>query len=237
MSQSSNITYVRRAGERGHVNLGWLSSHHSFSFGHYYDPGHMGISALRVINDDTVVAGAGFGTHGHSDMEIISYVLDGALKHQDSMGHEQILSAGEVQHMSAGRGITHSEYNASGTEPVRFLQIWIQPRAQGIEPGYEQACIPQHGALTPLVTADGRDGSLVMQQDASLYRLVLAAGESMVLTSADGPGYLHLISGELLVDGGRFTDGDALAIAPDSQLPVSASRPLEALWFELPARP
>ena len=235
MTVTSNSLYLRRAGERGHVNLGWLDSHHSFSFGHYYDPGHMGISALRVINDDRVKPGTGFDTHSHRDMEIISYVLEGALKHKDSMDNEFTLHAGEVQRMSAGSGITHSEYNASATEHVRFLQIWVQPKVRGIQPDYQQAKIPQNGALTPLVTPDGRDGSMMMHQDVSLFRLVLNSGEAVQLNSPGGPGYLHLILGEIQAGGERLTGGDALAIAADSALTITANSQVEALWFELPS--
>ncbi len=235
MTAASNILYVRRANERGSVNLGWLESNHSFSFGHYYDPKYMGVSVLRVINDDWVKPGAGFDTHGHRDMEIITYMLEGALKHKDSMGNEFTVCAGEVQRMSAGSGITHSEFNASDSEPVHLLQIWIQPKARGIAPGYQQARIRQSGALTPLVTPDGVDGSVTMHQDASLSRLVLGAGESIQLSSRGGPAYLHLISGELQAGGLHLTDGDAVAIAADTVLTATADSQTQALWFELPA--
>ncbi len=153
------MKYFRKATERGTVDLGWLKSQHSFSFGHYYDPAHMGISALRVINEDRVQPGQGFDTHGHRDMEIISYVVSGALKHKDSQGNEYLVPAGEVQRMSAGSGIMHSEYNASDSEPVHFLQIWIQPKFRGITPSYEQMQVHQHGAMTPL---GRRPGSRVL---------------------------------------------------------------------------
>ncbi|KZZ46584.1 pirin, partial [Thalassolituus sp. HI0120] len=162
-------------------NFGWLNSQHSFSFGHYYDPKHMGFSALRVINDDSVAPGAGFDTHGHRDMEIISYVLEGAIEHKDSMGHSYIVPAGDVQRMSAGTGVTHSEFNHSKQHNLRFLQIWIQPNKLGITPGYQQQKIEQRGKLTPLVTPDGSDGSLSIQQDVSLYRVALNRGESLQL--------------------------------------------------------
>lgn len=234
MTAASNIFYLRRASERGNVNLGWLDSNHSFSFGHYYDPRHMGISALRVINDDTVNPGTGFDTHGHRDMEIISYVLDGALKHKDSMGNEFTVRAGEVQRMSAGTGITHSEYNASDTEAAHFLQIWILPEVRGISPGYQQARIKQNGALTPLITPNGVDGTIMIHQDASLSRLVLQPSESFRLSSFEGPGYLHLIRGHLEAGGVKLDAGDALAITAGSQLAVMAQSQIEALWFELP---
>ena len=161
------MNYTRAANARGSVDFGWLQSQHTFSFGSYQDPAHMGVSVLRVINEDRVAPGAGFDTHGHRDMEIISYVRSGAIRHEDSMGHQFVLPAGEVQVMSAGSGVTHSEFNASNTEPLHFLQIWIEPNRLGTAPRYEQRQITQNGALTPLVTGDGRDGSLTMQQDAA----------------------------------------------------------------------
>lgn len=189
------MLYQRRADERGRANFGWLDSRHTFSFGHYHDPKHMGISALRVINDDTVAPGAGFDTHGHRDMEIISYVLSGAIEHQDSMGNKFVVPAGDVQRMTAGTGITHSEYNHSKTEALKFLQIWILPNQRNLPPGYEQKAIEQRGRLTPLVTPDGRDGSLIVHQDASIYRIQLQDGETEALDTSRGVGYLHVIEG------------------------------------------
>ena len=156
------MIYHRPSYERGSANFGWLDSKHSFSFGNYYDPEHMGVSALRVINDDTVTPGAGFGKHGHRDMEIISYVLDGAIEHKDSQGNQFVVKAGEVQRMSAGTGITHSEFNHSEDDALRFLQIWIIPNEMGIEPEYEQKLIEQNGKMTPLASPDGVDGSLTI---------------------------------------------------------------------------
>jgi hypothetical protein len=193
----------------------------------------MGLSALRVINDDTVRPGAGFDTHGHRDMEIISYVLEGSIEHKDSMGKQHILPAGDIQHMSAGTGITHSEFNHSKSEPLRFLQIWVQPNKKGITPSYEQKTIVQQGPLTPLVTPDGRDGSLSMQQDASLYRLQLKAGEELRLDTQQRPGYLHIISGVADVNNNALKAGDALG-ASQENLNLSAMADLTALWFDLP---
>lgn len=224
--------YIRRAEERDKANFGWLDSKHSFSFGQYYDPQHMGISVLRVINDDIVSGGAGFGMHGHQDMEIISYVIDGALEHKDNQGNQYRVTAGEVQRMSAGTGVMHSEYNASQTNDVNFLQIWILPKSKGIEPGYEQKRIEQQHPLTPLVTPDGADGSISMHQDASIYRLRLASGESHELWARQG--YLHVIKGHITSEGLTFRQGDAVAPTSGSELNIVAQSDVEALWFDLP---
>lgn len=225
--------YFRDANERGRANFGWLDSKHSFSFGNYYAPEHMGFSALRVINDDTVKPSAGFGTHGHRDMEIISYVLEGAIEHKDSMGKKYIVPAGDIQRMSAGTGVTHSEFNHSKSDPLRFLQIWIQPSQKGITPHYDQKTVVQQGALTALVTSDGRNGSLSMQQDANLSRLQLKAGEEVQLNTSSRPGYLHIIEGCVDVNNNRLKSGDALG-AFQEQLNVNAQTELTALWFDLP---
>lgn len=228
--------YVRRAEERGHANLGWLDSHHSFSFGHYYDPRHMGFSVLRVINDDTVQAGAGFDTHGHRDMEIISYVLSGSIEHKDSMGNTHVVPAGDIQRMSAGTGITHSEYNHSRSESLRFLQIWIHPHSKGLTPSYEQQAVTQQGTLTPLVTPDGHDGSLSMNQDASLYRLQLAAEERIVLDASQRPGYLHLLAGHLSLNNGlSLAANDAVGAQEDELVITAGPKGVSALWFDLPS--
>jgi len=184
----------RPARERGKANFGWLDSHHSFSFGSYYDPAHMGHSALRVINDDTVEGGAGFGTHGHRDMEIISFVTQGTMEHKDSMGNVQILPQGEFQLMSAGRGITHSEYNASPTEKLKFLQIWIVPESQGGEPGYQQKSFAAQAGVTPIITPDGENGTLKIKQQARLSQLLLTENSDLQLHLAQGRrGYVHVV--------------------------------------------
>lgn len=234
------MTYIRKADERGAINLGWLTSKHSFSFGSYYDAAYMGHSALRVINDDCVQGGAGFDKHSHADMEIISYVLEGALKHRDSMGNEFIVPAGEVQRMSAGTGITHSEFNESSSAPVKFLQIWIEPGQRGLEPSYQQAQISQSSPLTPIVTADGRADSLTLNQDAFLYRLQLEPGESHQLSLENRSGYLHIIEGALSLEVSGKTHklkaGDAIGLnAEDESILPHAENKLTALWFDLPA--
>lgn len=227
--------YIRKANERGQVDLGWLQSQHSFSFGHYHDLKHMGVSVLRVINEDKVRAGQGFGTHGHRDMEIISYVISGALKHQDSTGNEYIVPAGDVQRMSAGSGIMHSEYNASNSATAHFLQIWIQPKLRGITPSYEQKSIPQTTQLTPLVTPNGEHGSVSINQDASIYRLKLDAEQSYNLQTSNRKGYFHVISGSADANTDTFSSGDAFALSSDEQVTLTAKGQLEALWFDLPA--
>lgn len=224
--------YIRKAEERGKANFGWLDSKHSFSFGQYYDPQHMGISVLRVINDDIVSGGAGFGMHGHQDMEIISYVIDGALEHKDNQGNQYQVTAGEVQRMSAGTGVMHSEYNASRKDDVNFLQIWILPKSKGIQPGYEQKKIAQQHTLTPLVTPDGTNGSISMHQNASIHRLRLNSGESYELSARQG--YLHIITGQLTADETTLQPGDGMAPTPGNGVLVAAESAVEALWFDLP---
>lgn len=228
------MQYIRRANERGSVDLGWLQSQHSFSFGHYYDPEHMGLSVLRVINDDIVQAGRGFDTHGHRDMEIISYVVSGAVEHKDNQGNKTRIPAGDVQRMSAGTGIMHSEYNPSSTEDVNFLQIWVLPEQKGIAPSYAQKTIEQQGQLTPLVTPTGQAGSLSINQNMSMYRLVLGASEVFTLQSKLGFGYLHVVKGQLSVGKDIFEKGDAFATKEKEAIELTASSDLEAIWFDLP---
>ena len=226
---------LRQASARGHANFGWLNSYHSFSFGRYYDPAQMGFSALRVINDDTVAPGAGFDTHGHQDMEILSLVLQGNIAHKDSAGNTEVLPAGEYQLMSAGRGIYHSEYNASATEPLKFLQIWLQPNQFGGAPGYQQKAFGEHSGLTLILSPDGRDGSLTLRQDALLYQLMLASGETEHVSIRPGRKvYLHMISGELTVLGQRLQAGDGIKIADETRLAFTAQGAVKALLFDLP---
>ena len=225
---------LRKADERGKAHFGWLKSRHSFSFGSYYDPAHMGFSALRVINDDWVAPGAGFDTHGHRDMEIITLVLQGAIVHKDSAGNEKILPAGEFQLMSAGSGVYHSEYNASQSEELRFLQIWIMPDKQGGAPGYQQQHFASKPGLTIIASPDGRDGSLTLKQQAQLLRLTLAEKDQLSYPLADRKVYLHLISGELQLDNITMRPGDGLMVSGETALQLTASQQSEALLFDLP---
>ncbi|WP_258544425.1 pirin family protein [Alteromonas lipotrueae] len=198
------MQYIRKGSERGNVNLGWLNSKHSFSFGQYYDANHMGFSALRVINDDIVQAGRGFETHGHRDMEIISFVVSGALKHKDSTGNDYVIPAGDIQVMSAGKGIRHSEMNASDHEEVNFIQIWIEPNVTGVQPAYLQKSVSDKNGLELLVSESGQNGALKINQEARISKLALSQGEAFDLavesTTTLGAGYLHIVKGELIVN-------------------------------------
>jgi len=229
---------IRKAGDRGHANHGWLDSYHTFSFGNYYDPGHMGISNLRVINDDTVAPGGGFATHGHKDMEIISYVLEGALEHKDSMGNGSVIRPGDVQRMSAGTGVTHSEYNHSRSEPVHFLQIWLQPNAMGVEPSYDQRNFPvedRRGRWELLVSPDGRNGSIATYQVALMLGTLLAPGEAMEYRfDTERQGYLHLAHGQLRVGNVTLNQGDGLTIQKQELLELEGIEDAEVLLFDLP---
>lgn len=203
---------VRKADERGGANFGWLNSKHTFSFGHYYDPNHMGFGPLRVINDDRVAPGGGFPAHPHSDMEIISYVLEGALEHKDSIGTGSVIRPGDLQRMSAGTGIRHSEYNASKTEPVHFLQIWIVPEKEGLKPGYEQKSFSdaeKRGRLRLIGSRNGRDGSVTIHQDVDLYATLLSKGESVAHELRAGRGgWVHVALGSVSLNGTRLEEGD-----------------------------
>ena len=229
---------LRKAEERGHANHGWLDSYHSFSFGGYHDPRHMGISNLRVINDDTVAPGGGFPTHGHNDMEIISYVLDGALEHKDSMGNGSVICPGDVQRMSAGTGVTHSEYNHSESEPVHFLQIWLQPNAFGVEPEYDQKHFPLEerlGRWVLLVSPYGRDGSIATHQDGLMFGTLLTQGETLDYRfAADRQGYLQLARGRLRVGNVTLEQGDGLKMQKHGLLELEGIEDAELLLFDLP---
>lgn len=229
---------VRKSEERGDARHGWLQSQHSFSFADYYDPEHMGFGPLRVINEDRVAPGQGFGTHGHRDMEIVSYVLDGALEHKDSMGTGSVLHYGDVQRMSAGSGVRHSEFNHSPTAGVHFLQIWIQPGETGIAPSYEEKHFSpdsKRGQLRLIASSDGRDGSVLIHQDAALYATILGAGERV--THALAPkrlGYVHVIRGTVTVNGVALAGGDALKLSDESQVTLNQAVDAEVLLFDLP---
>ncbi|MBE9076020.1 pirin family protein [Romeria aff. gracilis LEGE 07310] len=231
---------LRPASDRGNANFGWLDSRHSFSFGHYYDPNHMGFASLRVINEDKVKPGQGFGTHGHRDMEIISYVLDGALEHKDSIGTGSVIRPGDVQRMSAGTGITHSEYNASRTEPVHFLQIWLLPDRKGLEPSYEQthfAAAERQGQLRLVGAADGRDGAVTIHQDVDLYLGSLRSGDRAGLDGVrDRALWVQVARGAAEVNGLPLTAGDGAALTGEPNLSlVSTAADTEVLIFNMAA--
>ncbi|MEZ4459878.1 MAG: pirin family protein [bacterium] len=226
---------IRKSGERGATTIDWLDSKHTFSFGSYFDPNFMGFHTLRVINDDRVKPGAGFGAHGHANMEIISYVVEGALEHKDSLGTGSVIRPGEVQKMSAGRGIRHSEYNASKVEPVRFLQIWIPPNEMNVEPSYEQKTIPpRSGEFVLIVSPDGKEGSVTVHQDAWIYRAVLNAGDEVSHTlGADRKVWLQVVKGQLDVDGDALVEGDGLAMVDETSMTLRTDDHAEVLLFEL----
>jgi redox-sensitive bicupin YhaK (pirin superfamily) len=228
---------IRKAAERGHANHGWLDTHHTFSFADYYDPKHMGFGPLRVINDDTVAGGGGFPPHPHRDMEIISYVIDGALAHKDSMGNGSVIKPGDVQRMSAGRGVVHSEFNASEAEPVHFLQIWLLPKGPGLPSGYEQKFFSdedKRGKLRLVASSDGAEGSVRIQQDARLYASMLAAGDEVSHTiPAKRKGWLHVVTGEATVNGRTLEAGDGVAIDGEEKLSIASATKGEVLLFDM----
>jgi redox-sensitive bicupin YhaK (pirin superfamily) len=230
---------IRKAEERGHANHGWLDSWHSFSFADYHDPRHMGFGALRVINEDRIEPGAGFGTHGHRDMEIISYVLEGALAHKDSMGNGSTMVPGDVQRMSAGRGVMHSEFNHEAAGQTHFLQIWIEPNRRGIDPGYEQKRFEpeaKRGRLRLVVSPDGREGSVRIHQDACVYATLLDGDARVVHTLAPGRrAYLHVARGSLRANGEVLAGGDALKVADVPEIVLEQGERAEALLFDLPS--
>jgi redox-sensitive bicupin YhaK (pirin superfamily) len=229
---------LRDRDERGSVELGWLSSRHSFSFGHYHNPQHMGFRSLRVINEDRVVPGAGFPTHSHSDMEIISYVLEGALEHKDSLGTGAIIKPGEIQRMSAGTGIRHSEFNASQSDPVHFLQIWIEPDRGGGAPSYEQKTLPPlvngENRLDLIGSPEGQEGAIKIHQDVRLYRVVL--GQNGCLSVPISPGHyawVQVARGTAEVDDRQLREGDGLSVSEASALKLTSSAGAELLVFDL----
>jgi redox-sensitive bicupin YhaK (pirin superfamily) len=229
---------VRPSNERGAVNIGWLDSRHSFSFGSYYDPQHMGFSSLRVINEDKVQPSKGFATHGHRDMEIVTYVLDGALEHKDSIGNGAVMRYGDVQRMSAGTGILHSEFNASTTDPVHLLQIWLLPAENGIEPSYEQINFPteeKRGRLRLVGSQDGREGSVTIHQDVSLYASILAAGDRVShATGRDRAVWIQVARGAVEVNGQSLYAGDAAAIAQEDAIAIlGLAEESEFLLFDM----
>ncbi|MGL4542908.1 MAG: pirin family protein [Polymorphobacter sp.] len=227
----------RPSNARGHANHGWLDSFHSFSFADYHDPAHMGFRALRVINEDRVAPGGGFATHGHADMEIITYVVGGALEHRDSLGNGEIIRPGDAQRMSAGTGIRHSEFNASRSEPVHFLQIWILPDARGVAPGYEQAALPVADGTTRLDLVAGREGgpqAVALHADMRLYRALLAPGGALDVPIAGGRhAWVQIVHGDAVVAGQAMAAGDGLAISERAAVSMASTAGAELLVFDL----
>ncbi len=228
---------IRKSRDRGHADHGWLKSQHSFSFADYHDPAHMGFGNLRVINEDRVAPGRGFGTHGHRDMEIISYVLDGELAHQDTMGNVKAIPPGDVQRMSAGTGVQHSEFNHAQDRTTHFLQIWILPKMRGVQPGYEQKTIPEadkRGKLRLVASPDGASGSVTINADARMYAgLFDGAEEAHVPADPQRKYYVHLVRGVLEVNGAPLEGGDAAMLEGESELVLSSGRDAEVLVFDL----
>jgi redox-sensitive bicupin YhaK (pirin superfamily) len=228
---------LRPGKERGHFDHGWLDTYHTFSFSQYHDPAHMGFRALRVINEDRVAPGAGFPPHSHRDMEIITYVLAGGLAHRDSMGNHSVIRPGNVQRMSAGTGVTHSEYNGSEQEPVHLLQIWILPEARNLPPSYEEkefSADEKRGGLRLIASRDGRQGSVRIHQDASVYAALLAPGQTARHPLGEGRGaWLHLVSGTAIVNGKSLGEGDAAALEHEPAVEIAATAPSELLLFDL----
>jgi len=232
------VITLRKSDARGHADHGWLNARHTFSFAEYYDPAYMGFSVLRVINDDTIAPGGGFGMHPHRDMEIITYLLAGALEHKDSMGNGSVIRTGDVQYMSAGTGVLHSEFNASNSEPVHLLQIWILPKEKNVVPRYDQKTIPKvekRGRWRSIVTPDGQDGSIAIRQDASLLATLL--DEDAPLHYQPRPGrrlYLHLAGGTTLLNDMAISGGDGVFIENERVVTLSDAQNAEALLFDLP---
>lgn len=228
---------LRHRDERGAANMGWLDTHHSFSFGHYYDPAHMGFRALRVINEDRVAPGAGFPTHPHRDMEIVTYVLDGALEHKDSLGNSSVIRPGEVQRMTAGTGIRHSEFNHSGKSPVHLLQIWLLPEQAGLTPGYEQTAFgdeEKRNRLRLVGSRDGREGSVTIHQDVDLYATRLEDGASVTHTLRPGRhAWVQLARGTATLNGTELRAGDGAAVTGEDTLTLASDTGAEVLLFDL----
>ncbi|WP_422103191.1 pirin family protein [Vreelandella sp.] len=226
---------IRRSNERGYADHGWLRSYHTFSFANYMDPNHMGFRALRVINEDRVSAGHGFGAHPHRDMEIISYVLEGEMEHKDNMGNGEVMRPGDVQRMSAGTGVLHSEFNHSQENGLHFLQIWIEPAQRGIRPSYEQKHFPEadrQGQWRLVISQEGHNGSVSVNQDMNLYASLLSAGDQ-VAAPPSRYAWLHVVKGAVEVNGETLTTGDAAAFTPDEQFELTCTDASEVLLFDL----
>lgn len=227
---------LRPAAARGHADHGWLRTWHSFSFADYHDPAEMGWGALRVLNEDVVAPGQGFPTHGHRDMEIVTVILSGALEHRDSLGNGAVIRPGEVQRMSAGTGVRHSEFNPARDAATHLLQIWIHPQAAGGAPGYEQRAVPEAPGATLLASPDGRDGSVRIGQQAALWRVRLAPGEDFAAPLAPGRfGYAHVVAGQLRANAQALAAGDGLKAADEAAVRFVADAAADFLWFDLPA--
>jgi redox-sensitive bicupin YhaK (pirin superfamily) len=230
---------LRKSQDRGYADHGWLKSYHSFSFAGYYDPQHMGWGNLRVINEDRIAPGTGFGTHGHRDMEIVSYVISGALAHDDNMGHGTVIPPGDIQRMSAGRGVTHSEFNHSQDTATHFLQIWIEPKQRGLAPGYEQksfAAAEKRGRLRLVAAPDSAQGSVTIHADAALYAGLFDGAETATMRlHPERKAYVHLVRGTLAVNGQHLQTGDAALLANETQLTLAAGQDAEVLVFDLAA--
>jgi quercetin 2,3-dioxygenase len=231
------MIHIRKAAERGHFNHGWLDTYHTFSFGDYYDPAHMGFRALRVINDDRVDAGQGFGMHGHRDMEIVTYVLEGALEHKDSMGNGSIIRAGEMQRMTAGTGVRHSEFNPSDREAVHLYQIWLLPERNALKPSYEELALSEEekrGRFRLIASPDGADGSMTIHQDARLYLASLLPGQAVAHDIGHGrAAWLQVLQGRVNSLGNDLAAGDGVAITDENTVAVQATVPSELLLFDL----
>ena len=226
---------IKKASERGHTQLDWLDSRHTFSFGEYYDPRENGFSVLRVINDDRVAPAMGFGTHPHRDMEIITYVLEGSVEHRDSLGTRSVIPAGDVQRMTAGTGITHSEFNPSSAAPLHFLQIWILPQKTGLEPGYEQRTLAPKGGLRLVASPTGGDGALTIHQDVNVYAGHLKSGEAIDREIATGrKAYVQVAGGKVSLNGVEMSTGDGAKVVDERHLKFAASGDAEILLFDLP---
>lgn len=229
---------IRKGAERGHADHGWLQSWHTFSFADYHDPAEMGWHGLRVINEDIIQPGLGFGMHGHRDMEIVTWILDGALEHKDSMGNGEVIRPGEAQRMSAGKGVLHSEFNPSQEETSHLLQIWIEPNVRGVRPSYEQTFFPaeeKRGRLRLVASSDGREGSVTIHQDAALYAALLAPGEAVRHALAPGRhAYLHVARGAVTLNSQSLQHGDGAKIADETDLEIAATQDAEILLFDLP---
>lgn len=228
---------LRRSAERGHFDHGWLDTRHTFSFGDYDDPAYRGFRSLRVLNEDRVRPGSGFPTHSHRDMEIVTWVLDGALEHRDSLGNGSVIRLGEAQRLSAGTGITHSEFNHSASEPLHFLQIWILPIARGLPPGYEQKSFPEaerRGRLRLVGSSDGREASVTIRQDADLFATLLSPGQSIAHALRSGRhAWVHVARGEVALGGHVLESGDAAALSGEPGLEISSRTDSEVLLFDL----